>query len=57
MMRLVTGKTYKMFAKRYKIQLSYVSNGKRYKKTMKRLAKEIYEYERDKNLIGLYFTK
>lgn len=49
----VSYKTYKMFAKRYKIKLS--KNGKL--KTMKQLAKEIYDYEKNHDNIddGLYF--
>ena len=46
-------KTYKMFAKRYKIKLS--KKGKL--KTMKQLANEIYDYEKNHDNIddGLFF--
>ena len=52
---IVSYKTYKMFAKKYKIKLS--KNGKL--KTMQQLAYEIYDYELNHTSIvtndGLYF--
>ena len=37
--------TYKDFAKKYKIKLSMVVNGKRKMKTIQQLSKEIRQYE------------
>ena len=56
----VSGETYKMFAKRYKIALSYRianPNYMRYeKKTLAQLKNEIYQYEKQNNIVnGLYF--
>ncbi len=44
----VSGEKYKMFAKRYKIQYK--------KKTLAQLKNEIYQYEKQNNIVnGLYF--
>jgi hypothetical protein len=43
--RAISLQTYKMFAKRYKIRLSYMKNNKRINKTMRELAVEIYDFE------------
>ncbi len=57
----VSSETYKMFAKRYKIALSYgIANpnyNMRYeKKTLAQLKNEIYQYEKQNNIVnGLYF--
>ena len=49
--------TYKRFAKKYKIPVSYRDTlGERKLKTMKELRNDIYEYESRNNVIdGLYF--
>ena len=48
--------TYKMFAKRYKIKLFYVKQGKRIKKKLNELKNAIYDYEEKNNVTdGLYF--
>ena len=55
-MRAIGYTTYKEYAKRYKIPLSYLcDNGKRYKKSMSELSTEIYEFETRNNLKGLYY--
>ena len=53
----VSYKTYKRFAKKYGIVLSYINtNDKRELKTMKKLRREIYNYEFKNNISnGLYF--
>lgn len=57
---VVSRETYKMFAKRYKIALSYRVPNPNYrqykKKTLAQLKKEIYQYEKQNNIKnGLYF--
>ena len=56
-MRAIGYETYKQFMKLYKLKLSVVVDGKRRKKTMKEMSKEIYNYENNNDdlLIGLYF--
>ena len=59
MSRIIGLKTYKTFAKKYKIRLSYVINNKRKQKTMAELREAIYKYETenpDKFDVGLYYT-
>jgi len=57
MARAISNKTYKDFMKKYKLFISYVLDGKRYKKTIPMMQKEIYEYELSNDNIkdGLYF--
>jgi hypothetical protein len=43
--RIISRTTYKMFAKRYKIPVSYMSNNKRKQKTNQELSHEIYDFE------------
>ena len=46
----------KMFAKKYCINLTYVVNGKRKKKSLKQFQREIYDYEERNNITnGMYF--
>jgi hypothetical protein len=54
-MRAIGYITYKEYAKKYKIPLSYIHNGKRYKKSISELSKEIYEFETKNKLKGLYY--
>jgi hypothetical protein len=56
MVRSISYLTYKKFAKKYGIKLSYVRNGKRVKKNMDMLMEEIYKYETDEGIEkGLYY--
>jgi hypothetical protein len=56
MRRLISYETYKYYAKKYGIKLSYLKNGKRVKKNMNELIKEIYEYETMNDIEkGLYY--
>jgi hypothetical protein len=52
--RAISIQTYKMFAKRYNIRLSYMKNNKRIKKTMREMAVEIYDFKM-KNIDDLEF--
>lgn len=55
-MRPISYTTYKAYAKKYKIKLTYVNSlGKRQRKSMAELAQEIYDFENENNLKGLYF--
>ena len=49
--------TYKLFMKKYKLKLSKIVSGKRKRKTMKEMSKEIYDYETNNESvkIGLYY--
>jgi hypothetical protein len=56
MRRLISYETYKYYAKKYGIKLSYLKNGTRVKKNMNELIKEIYEYETMNDIEkGLYY--
>jgi predicted transcriptional regulator len=57
MLSVVGYGTYKKFAKKYNIPLSFVNaSGKRKLKTMKRLSKQIKQYESTHKMTnGLYF--
>ena len=58
MSRLISYKIYKMFAKRYNINVTHVVNDKRKYKMIKQLRMEIYNFElnnKNKFGIGLYF--
>lgn len=58
MSRLISYKIYKMFAKRYNINVTHVVNNKRKYKMIKQLRMEIYNFElnnKNKFGIGLYF--
>ena len=58
MSRLISYKTYKMFAKRYNINVTHVVNDKRKYKMIKQLRMEIYNFElnnKNKYGVGLYF--
>ncbi len=55
-MRPISYTTYKAYAKKYKIKLSYINSlGKRQKKSMAELAQEIYDFENENKITGLYF--
>ena len=54
--RIISGKTYKTFMKKYKIPLLKKQNDKYVYKSMSEMSKEIYEYETNNNIMtGLYF--
>jgi len=58
MSRLISYKIYKMFAKRYNINVTHVVNDKRKYKMIKQLRMEIYNFElnnKNKYGVGLYF--
>ena len=56
MSRAISFLTYKKYAKKYGIKLSYMKNGKRIKKNIGQLQEEIYEYETDNDIDnGLYY--
>jgi len=55
-MRIISYKTYKQFAKKYKIKLTKVIDGKRIKKSFYDFQQEIYKFEDENNIKnGLYF--
>jgi len=57
MSRAISSETYKKFMRAYKLKLTKIVNGKRKYKTMKEMAKEIYNYETKTASVisGLYY--
>jgi hypothetical protein len=53
---VIAYETYKDFARKYRIRLTYTSDGKRTPKTFAMFKKQIEEYEKKNNVRGgLYF--
>jgi hypothetical protein len=56
MSRSIGYETYKYYAKKYGIRLSYVKNGKRVKKNYNELQMDIFKYETENDIKkGLYY--
>jgi hypothetical protein len=54
--RAISYNTYKNYAKKYGIKLSFIRNGKRVRKSIDNLQEEIFKYETDNDVgVGLYY--